>query len=367
MRTIFDKYAEVLVDYSLGLKKGDKLLIQSSYLAEDLVKAVYRRALLAGAHPECRIALNGTEKIFYDNAGDEQLEYISPVSKYIIENYDCTLNILAPFNMKELQSIDAEKKQKVSIARTGINKTYMTRAASGELRWNLCVFPTDAAAQEAGMSLAEYEDFVYRACFLFEDDPLGKWYELKDRQQKVVDFLNGKKAIRYVGRDIDISFSTEGRIWLNSAGTNNMPSGEVFTAPVEDSVNGHVRFSFPGFYMGQEIEDISLEVKDGEVIEWNAGKGKDLLDKIFDIPGARRFGEVAVGMNKGITKFTKNMLFDEKIGGTIHMAVGAAYPETGGKNESSVHWDMLADMTDGGQIYADDELIYENGEFLIGG
>ncbi|MBW2559184.1 MAG: aminopeptidase, partial [Deltaproteobacteria bacterium] len=148
--------------------------------------------------------------------------------------------------------------------------------------------------------------------------------------------------------------------------TYNMPSGEVFTAPVEDSVNGHIRFSYPGFYMGQEIEDIFLKVKDGEVVEWTAAKGQDLLDKIFDIPGSRRFGEVAVGMNKGITKFTKNMLFDEKIGGTIHMAVGAAYPETGGKNESSVHWDMLADMTEGGRIYADDELIYENGEFTIG-
>lgn len=365
MRTIYDKYAEVLVGYSLGLKKGDKLLIQSSYLAEDLVKEVYRRALLAGAHPECRIALNGTEKIFYDNATDQQLEYISPLSKYVTEKYDCTLYITAPFNMKELQSIDPEKMQKVSIARTELNKTSMIRAASGELRWNVCVFPTNAAAQEADMSLAEYEDFVYRACFLFEDDPLAKWNELKDRQQKVVDFLNEKKAIRYVGRDIDISFSTEERTWINSAGTYNMPSGEVFTAPVEDSVNGHVRFSYPGFYMAQEIEDISLKVKDGEVVEWKAGKGKDLLDKIFDIPGSRRFGEVAVGMNKGITRFTKNMLFDEKIGGTIHMAVGAAYPETGGKNESSVHWDMLADMTDGGQIYADDELIYENGEFTI--
>ncbi len=365
MQTLFEKYAEVLVDYSLRLKKDDKLLIRGSYLAEDLIKAVYARAIRAGAHPEFQIALNGTERIFYENASDDQLKYISPRGKMIVDDYDALLNIISPFNMKELQSISADKKQMVSIARTEINKTFMTRAAAGELNWNLCVFPTDAASQEAGMSFAEYEEFVYGACFLFEDDPVGRWQKLRDDQQSVVDFLNGKKKIRYASADVDVEFSVDGRTWLNSAGTNNMPSGEVFTAPVENSVNGKVRFSFPGFYMGQEIEDIELEIKDGEVIKWSAGKGADILDKVFEIDGSRRFGEVAVGMNDGIQKFTKNMLFDEKIGGTIHMAVGACYPETGGKNESSVHWDMLADMRDGGKIFADNELIYENGRFII--
>lgn len=362
---LFEKYAEVLVDYSLSLKKDHKLLIRGSYLAENLLKAVYQRAVEAGAHPEFQVALNGTEKIFYDCASDEQLKYISPRGKYVVDNFDAVLNVISPFNMKELQSIAAEKKQAVSIARTDLNKTFRTRAGAGELSWTLCVFPTDAAAQEAGMSLSEYEDFVYGACFLFEDDPVGMWQKLAADQQRVVDFLNSKKKIRYASADVDIEFSVDGRTWINSAGENNMPSGEVFTAPVEDSVNGKVRFSFPGFYMGQEIEDISLEVKDGEVVKWNAGKGGDLLDKIFEIPGSRRFGEVAIGMNHGIQKFTKNMLFDEKIGGTIHMAVGACYPETGGKNESSVHWDMLADMRDGGQIFADKELVYENGKFII--
>jgi len=365
VQTLFDKYAQVLVDYSLRLKAGDKLLIQGSYLAEGLIKAVYARAIGAGAHPEFKIALNGTEKIFYDNASDGQLKYISPTSKMVIDEYDALLNIISPFNMKELQSVPADKKQMVSIARTDLNKSFMTRAAAGELNWTLCVSPTDAAAQEAGMSLAEYEDFVYGACFLLEDDPVGRWGKLKDDQQRVVDFLNNKKHIRYASADVDVEFSVDGRTWLNSAGTNNMPSGEVFTAPVEDSVNGKVRFSFPGFFMGQEIEDIQLEIKDGEVIKWNAAKGAEILDKVFEIDGTRRFGEVAVGMNDGIQKFTKNMLFDEKIGGTIHMAVGACYPETGGTNESSVHWDMLADMRDGGQIFADGELIYENGKFII--
>jgi aminopeptidase len=215
------------------------------------------------------------------------------------------------------------------------------------------------------MSKSEYRQFVYSACFLNEDDPIAKWQELKKNQQRIVDYLNDKTKIRYVGRDIDISFSAKGRKWINCAGDKNMPDAEVFTSPVDDSVNGKVRFSYPGLYLGQEIEDITLEVKDGLVVKWDAKKGKSLLDKIMEIPGARRFGEAAIGTNTGIKKFTKNMLFDEKMAGTIHMALGAAIPEAGGKNESAIHWDMLADMHDGGQIYADDVLIYRNGQFLI--
>jgi aminopeptidase len=362
---IYERYAKLLVNYSLSLKTGDKFLIASSYLAEDLVKAVYKEALAVGAHPELRIGINGTEKIFFDNASEDQLKYVSPVLEYISKNYDASLMIHAPFNMKELENVDADKKQAVGIAGTEVKQTFLKRGAAGEFNWTLCVFPTDAAAQECGMSRSEYADFVYSACFLYADDPVGEWKKLAERQQGIVDFLDTKEQIRYLGKDIDISFSTKGRTWINSSGAHNMPSGEVFTTPVEDSVNGKIRFSYPGFYFGQEIEDISLEVKDGEVVKWDARKGKDLLDKILEVPGAKRFGEAAVGTNKGIKKFTKNMLFDEKIGGTIHMAVGAAIPETGGKNECGIHWDMLADMSEGGQIFADGEVIYENGDFII--
>lgn len=365
MKDIYKKYAKLLVNYSLELKKGDKFLIRSSYLAEDFLKEICREALAVGAHPELKIDLNGTEKIFYEMAGEEQLKYIPPTTKYIVENYDASIFVLAPFNMKELENVDPAKKQLVNMANTDLMKTHMRRTADGSFRWSLCVFPTDAAAQECGMSRSEYEDFVYSACFLYEDDPIDKWQKLEKKQQTIVDHLNGKNSIRFVGKDIDISFSAKGRKWINCSGDFNMPDGEIFTSPVEDSVNGKIRFSFPGFYMGQEIEDISLEVKDGQVVKWEAKKGKALLDKILEIPGAKRFGEAAIGTNKGINRFSKNMLFDEKMGGTIHMAIGAALPEAGGKNESSVHWDMLADMTDGGKIYADDELIYKNGEFII--
>ena len=365
MQDINERYAKLLVNYSLSLQSGDKLLIASSYLAEDLVKAVYKEALKVGAYPELLIGINGTERIFFDNASEEQLKYVSPLLEYVSKKYDAFLHIRAPFNMKELENVDTVKKQTVGIAGTEFMQTILTRAASGEFNRTLCVFPTDAAAQECGMSRSEYADFVYSACFLYEDDPVAEWKKLAQRQQRIVDFLDTKEQIRYLGKDIDISFSTKGRRWVNSMGTTNMPSGEVFTTPVEDSVNGKIRFSFPGFYFGQEVGDISLEVKDGEVVKWDAGKGKDLLDKILEMPGAKRFGEAAIGTNKRIKKFTKNILFDEKIGGTIHMAVGAAIPQTGGKNECGIHWDMLADMRDGGQIFADGEVIYESGDFII--
>ena len=365
MENILTKYAKLLVGYSLGIKKGDKILIVSSYLAEDLLKEVYREAISAGAFPELRVGINGTEKIFYDNAGDEQLKYISPTVKYVYENYEAILNILAPFNLKELENIAPAKKQAVSLGRADIFKTLMKRTAQGKLNWNLCVFPTDSAAQECGMSKSEYEQFVYSACFLNENDPVEKWRQVEKDQQRIVDYLTNKDNIRYSGKDIDISFSAKGRKWINGAGKHNMPCGEIFTSPVEDSVNGKIRFSYPGMYLGQEIEDISLEVKDGLVIKWDAKKGKSLLDKLMEIPGARRFGEAAIGTNTGIKKFTKNMLFDEKLAGTIHMAIGQTIPEAGGKNESAIHWDMLADMHDGGEIYADGTLIYKNGNFLI--
>ncbi len=361
---IIKKYAKLLVDYSLGLKAGDKLLINSTYLAEELLKEVYEQALAAGVQPEFKISLNGTEKIFYDNASDNQLQYISPLSRYVYENYDLILHVLAPFNVKELQNTPAERKQKCIAAWAEMHKIFMKRSAENKLRWTLCVFPTNAEAQECGMSQSEYADFVYNCCFLYEDDPIECWKKLERGQQKIVDLLNRKSQIHFKSSNVDVKFRTDGRKWINSSGHHNMPSGEVFTGPMEDSVNGIVRFSYPGIYMGQEIEDITLEIKNGEVVKARAAKGQELLNKILEIPGAKRFGEAAIGNNDRIKKFTKNMLFDEKMGGTIHMALGAAYPETGGKNESAIHWDLLADMNDG-QILADGDIIYKNGKFII--
>ncbi|MGD0235099.1 MAG: aminopeptidase [Syntrophorhabdales bacterium] len=365
MHTIYEKYAKLLVHYSLELKKGDKLLINSTYLAEPLIREVYREALNAGAHPEIQVAINELTKLFYDHARDAQLRYVSPMYLHAVKSYDAFLTIRAPFNVKELQSVDPEKKKKTAVAQTRVKKLFMRRASAGALKWTLCEFPTDSQAQECSLSRSEYADLVFSACFLYSDNPAEEWQKVRASQQHIVDSLNTRRNIRMIGRGTDLSFTTRGRRWINSDGRHNMPSGEVFTSPEEGSVQGKVTFSFPGIYMGEEVEEIVLRAERGEVVKWEAKKGKQLLDKILEIPGAKRFGEAAVGTNTGIRRFTKNMLFDEKMGGTIHLALGASYPETGGKNESPIHWDLLADMKEDGQIYADGELIYRNGEFIV--
>jgi aminopeptidase len=365
MKSIYTKYAHLLTNYCLQVTKGDKVFVKTTYLAEPLLQALLKEIYKAGGHPFLDVEIQEQGKIFIDNAQQHQLGFIDPFKQQIMETFDCYLVIRAPFNLKESQNNDSDKSKIASAANRPMMKTYMERTGSYELRRSLCQFPTQASAQEAGMSLSEYQDFVFGACNLFYDDPIAEWQKLSVKQQSIVDHLNKCTKVHYKGNDIDITFSTEGRIWMNSDGKTNMPSGEVYTAPVEDSVNGIVRFSHPSIFMGTEVEDIRLEVKDGEIVKWDAKRGKELLDKIMQIPGARRFGEAAVGTNFNIDKFTKNILFDEKIGGTIHMAVGQSYHQCGGKNDSSVHWDMIADMTNGGEIFADGQKVYENGKFTI--
>lgn len=364
MISLYEKYAKLLVDYCLGAKSGDRVFIRSSYLAEPLLSQVYTFLTKAGALYDTKISIRDEERIFAENASDSQIAAISPVERAVYESYSAILTIRAPFNLKNMQSISAETKKKLGEAKGELHDIFSQRSATGSLRWTLCEFPTDAAAQECGMSLGEYEQFVFSACRLFDDDPVASWLRVRENQQRAVDRLNTASAIRFVNADTDISFSVRGRRWINSDGRRNMPSGEVFTSPVENSVNGRIRFSYPGIYMGEEIEDIRLEVKDGLVVAWGASKGKEFLDRIMQIEGARRFGEAAIGTNSGIQRFTKNMLFDEKMGGTVHMALGSTYKETGGKNESPIHWDLLADMRPG-EIHADGVCIYRNGSFLL--
>ncbi len=362
---ILVKYAKLIVNYCLEIKSGEKLFISSTTLAEPLVREVYREALSKGAHVEIDLAFRGMSRMFYENASDDQLEYIPTLKSEAMQNFDAYLAIRAPFNLKEDQSIDPAKRAIRSKALKGISEAYFERTASKELKRSLCQYPTQASAQEADMSLEEYQNFVFNACNLFDDNPEQAWLARRASQQKIVDFLNQKDKIRYVGEGTDITFSVKDRIWINSDGQTNMPSGEVFTGPIEDTVNGKVHFSYPAIFMGKEVQGITLHVENGEVKDWSANRGKDILDEVFKIDGARYFGEVAIGTNYNIQQATKNILFDEKIGGTIHMAVGQSYKQTGGTNQSAIHWDMIADMKNGGEIYADGELIYKNGEFTI--
>lgn len=359
------RYAQLLTHYCLQVKPGDKVLIATTFLAEPLVREVYAAAYAAGAAlVECDWAFRERELLLLQNASDEALATPPTLTKLAMETFDCYLNIRAPYNLREGAAIAADRQKIRQDAMAPVSKAYFERTADRRLRRNLCQYPTDASAQEAGMSLTEYEHFVYGACKLFEEDPMAAWLRVRADQQRTVDHLNSCSTVRYVGNGTDITFSTQGRIWMNSDGQTNMPSGEVYTSPVEDSVQGTVYFSYPCIYQGNEVEGVTLWVKDGYIEHWEARQGQAFLDHIFGLPGTRRFGEAAIGTNYGIQRMTKNILFDEKIGGTIHMAIGQSYLQTGGKNESPVHWDMITDMTDGGEIWADGEKIYQNGKFL---
>lgn len=363
-----EKLAKLLIHYSLGIKKGQTLIVQSKLLAEPLLDAVYKEAILAGAHVTNLLGLPNAPEIFYKNASPEQLEYVSPLQEFITENADAMLHILADYNTKALSGVDPKRISLNRRAGAKISTRFMARAAAGELKWTLTGYPTNAAAQDANMSLAEYADFVFGAGLLDDEDPVASWRQIDAQQEKICRYLDERKELRIVSRDTDLSLSIAGRKWVNCSGHENFPDGEVFTGPVEDSIQGCIRFSFPGIYAGQEIEDIRLEFQKGKVVKATAAKGEDLLQALLETDdGARYVGEVAVGTNYGIQKFTRNMLFDEKIGGTVHLALGASYPESGGRNESGIHWDMLCDMRENGEIYADGQLIYQRGKFLIQG
>ena len=363
---ILEKYADVLVDYSVDVEKGDQVLIKGAMVAEPLIKALYIKTLKKGAHPLVVPTFEGQEELFFEYASEHQLDYQSPYQKYVVENVDASISILAHYNTKGMTNVDPEKMKTRSLANRELMEIHMKRAAEGDLNWTICQYPTSADAQEAKMSLHEYEDFVYKACHLYEDDPVAYWQELGKELERYAEYLNDVKELHYKSKDTDIKFNVEGRIWIPDKGQENYPGGEVFTGPVEDSAEGHIRFSYPGIFQGKEIEDIKLTFENGKVVEASAEKGEELLHTLLDTDeGSRHLGEVAIGCNHGIKQFSRNMLFDEKIGGTVHLALGRSYPETKGENESTIHWDMLCDMTDGGQIFADGELIYEDGEFLI--
>lgn len=360
------KLAHLLVHYSLRLREGDRFCIEASDLALPLVQEVYGEALKVGAHPEVQVSLPGIKEQLLKYGNQAQLAYVSPVDKLILGEYDAVLTIWGDYNTKFLSGIDPKRISAHRAAKKDILMNFYKRIAEGKARWCGTQFPTHSDAQEAAMSLREYEDFVYGAGLLNEDNPTEKWKTISEKQQKICNYLNTKKSLHILSKDTDLKMSIEGRKWINCDGKENFPDGEVFTTPVRESVNGTIRFTFPAIYSGREVEDITLTFCEGKVVEAKAAKGEDFLQAILDTDeGARYVGEIAIGTNYGIQKFTKNILFDEKIGGTVHLAVGAGIEETGGTNESGIHWDMICDMQDGGKIYADDELIYENGKFVI--
>jgi aminopeptidase len=360
-----EKLADVLVNYSVGVKKDNVVRISGSPLAQPLIAEIYRKVIAAGGHPLLRMNPEELAEIFHKHASDEQLKYVSPLQLREYETIDCSIGIWAEENTKSLSNVDPKRIGMSQAARKPLMEIFMKRAAEKKLRWTGTQFPTQGAAQDAEMSLEEYEEFVFNAGKLNHSDPAAEWRKVSERQQRLADFLNGKRDYHVVAANgTDVRMSVAGMRWINCDGHENFPDGEVFTGPVIDSVNGQINFSFPAVHHGRECDGVRLTFKDGKVVNASATKGEDFLISMLDTDAGSRFlGECAIGTNYDITRYTRNTLFDEKIGGTVHFALGMGYPETGNANPSGLHWDMVVDLRAGGYVEIDGVRINENGRF----
>ena len=360
-----ERLADVVVNYSAAVQPGDLVVLEATPLAAPLVRETYRRVLAAGGHPEVRIAVDGVAEALLDDGNDAQLGWVSPARIEQIEHADVRIVFESEYNTRSLSDADPARQALVQRARKRLGDRLFERAAAGELRWLVTLWPTQAAAQEAGMSLGEYEDFVFRAGFLDRDDPAAAWREFGERLDGLAEWLGRARELRVVADGTDLRLGVGGRTWVASSGHENFPDGEIFTGPVETSVNGEIAFSFPAAFGGRVIEGVRLRFEAGEVVEASARCGGDFLQEMLALDdGARRVGEFAFGLNDAITEFTLNTLFDEKIGGTGHLALGKSYPETGGQNTSALHWDLVTDLRVGSEVYADGEVVYRDGRFL---
>lgn len=361
-----NKLAKLLVNYSARVKPSDFVLVSGECVVEPWIQEVVKEAILTGAHVETIISSQQVNDVKLKYSDKEQLIQDNYIMKYAIENATVWLSAWGTRNTKSNSGVSEERLTLSAKGAEGWHRIYSDKVGDGALRWCGTQYPTHANAQDAAMSIEEYEDFVYGAGLLDFEDPVAEWEKISKAQERWIKYLDKKKELHIISTGTDIKINISDRKWINCDGRENFPDGEIFTSPVEDGVDGHITFSFPGVYMGKEIEDIKLIVKKGKVIEATAKHGEKLLKALLESDeGASRFGEVAIGTNYNIKKFTKNMLFDEKIGGTIHMALGDSMPEAGGKNKSNIHWDMLCDMRNDGRMFADGELFYENGNFIL--
>ena len=361
-----DALAQILVRYSTKVQPGDVTVIQSATIAEPLVQSVYEEVLKAGGHPVFNLTPDGAQPAFYELANDDQLDYVPPPMEWGYAEADVRIAILADANTRALTRSDPAKQARAQKARKPLLEKSMQRSADGEYRWALTLFPTHAVAAEADMSLAQYEEFFYRACLAYDDDPVTAWERQSQEVRRLADWIEGREEVHIVGPGTDVKLNVSGRHWIPCYGSHNMPDGEFFTGPVEDSVNGVVSFSLPSVYGGREVTGVRFRFEDGKVVDASAERGEEYLHQMLDSDdGARRLGELGIGTNYGITEGTKEVLLDEKLGGTVHMAIGASYPESGGVNESAVHWDLVCDLRQGGTISVDGEELQRDGQFVI--
>jgi aminopeptidase len=360
------KLADLLVNYSLELKPGEIVRIDGGTVAAPFIRELYRAALGAGANPRTRVEVEGIDVIAVGEASEEQLTFISEIDRFEIEHVDAIVTIWGDRNTRALSQADPQRVSKKIASRRKLTNRFWERIDDGKAKWVGTRFPTDAHAQDAEMSVAEYEDFVYGACHVRADeDPVAHWRGVSVQLNERARELNTFTKFRVVGPDTDLRFNVAGREWLAADGKLNMPDGEIFTSPVETETEGEIRFSFPAIFQGRGVEDVRLRFEGGRVVRADAGKGNEFLQSLLDMDaGARVLGEVAFGLNYEIDRFTRDILFDEKIGGTMHFALGSSFKKLGGRNESGLHWDMICDLRADGEVYADGELVWKAGHFL---
>lgn len=353
-------HARIILDYSTRVRPGETVSIAATTLAADLAEALYAGILDRGAHPVLHLSPPTLEATYFRHAKPVHLRYLSPIRMFEAKRTDASIVILSDGNTRALSDVDPRKQATVAKARKPIKDWVLAHH-----RWCLTIHPTEAYAQDAGMSRAAYEDFVYRSLFIDRRDPVKAWRDLERRQARLCRTLDRVREIRIVGDRTDLTLRVRGRKWVNSTGTHNLPSGEVFSAPVEDSVEGEIFFDVPSSRAGREVSGVRLVFRKGDVVEASAEKGEDYLKKMLSMDrGARRLGEIGIGTNYRIDRPTREILLDEKIGGTVHLALGSSYKECRGRNDSALHWDLIKDLRRGGEILADGRVLQREGRFV---
>jgi aminopeptidase len=360
------KLADLIVNYSLELEPGELVRIDGGTVAAPFIRELYRAALHAGANPRTRVEVEGIDVIAVNESSEEQLTFVSETERFEIENVDAIVTIWADRNTRSLSQSDPGRVSKKIASRRKLTNRLWERIDDGKAKWVGTRFPTDAHAQDAEMSLAGYEDFVYGACHVRQDeDPVAHWQAVSVELHERARELNTFTELRIVGPDTDLRVNLAGRSWIAADGKLNMPDGEIFSSPVETETEGHIRFSFPAIFQGRGVEDVRLHFEGGRVVKAQAGEGNEFLQSLLDMDeGSRTLGEVAFGLNYEIDRFTRDILFDEKIGGTMHFALGSSFKQIGGLNESGLHWDLICDLRADGEVYADGELVWKAGRFL---
>ncbi len=361
-----ERWANTLVHYCLSVQAGETVAIRATPLAAPLVEAVYRELVRVGAYPLPIIDLESLEEILLQEGNDSQLSRPHPVLQMMAEHISAQLTIGSKGNTRSMSGVEPARLAKRRQGLQSVTRVFRRREQEGRYRWATTLYPTAAYAQDAEMSLHDFEEFVFDVCFLNDPDPIARWREVSVQQQRFVDWLVGHKQVHVLGDGTDLKLSIAGRVFINSDGKRNFPSGEFFTGPVENSAEGVIRFDVPASYEGHAIEGVRVVFREGKVVEASARQGKAFLEQMLELDaGARYLGEFAFGNNPRVCRSTRNTLFDEKMGGTVHLALGSSYPETGGVNQSALHWDMVCDLRHNGEVWVDDELFLKDGRILV--